>query len=393
MAIAVDLNGPARARATHSAISPQHLHSQPTHSERNGTMTASREIVFIDQNVFDLHSLLAGLRGEVEPIVLTASTRATAQIATALKGRDDIHAVHVIAHGGAGEVRFGAGVLSRETLGDHAAELAEIGRALGADGDLLLWSCNTAEGERGAAFVAELAHLIAANVAAASGRVGAEARGGRWELDEWSNAVDVRAPLTAEGMAAYRGVMTAHPDGVTFDAIVNDTGVSTTDFITKDNTLTLKGQVEYHGAGNLSFDVYLKGGEFGATLTKVGTITLNGLLGGGTQDEHAFADWSVTLGLNGSSVLDDGTYTITFVDAGKSPTNPNFVFPTSNTQFTIDTVGPSGVVSITSVADDVAPGTGNLTDGQLTNDATPTITGSAPANQLVAIYDSGTFIG
>src|SRR5262245_60747648 len=161
MAIAVDLNGPTRARATHSAISPQQLHSQTTHSERNCNMTASRENVFIDQNVFDLHSLLAGLRGDVEPIVLTASAPATAQIARALKGRDDIHAVHVIAHGGAGEVRFGAGVLSRETLDDHAAELADNGRALGADGDLLRWSCNTAEGERGAAFVAELAHLIA----------------------------------------------------------------------------------------------------------------------------------------------------------------------------------------------------------------------------------------
>src|SRR5262245_27954926 len=171
MAIAVDLNGPARARATHSAISPQHLHSQTTHSERNGNMTASREIVFIDQKIFDLHSLLAGLRPDLETIVITASARATAQIATALEGRDDSHAVHVIAHGGAGEVRFGAGVLSHETLDDHAADLAEIGRTLGADGDLLLWSCNTAEGERGAALVARLANLIAFNVGNASGCV------------------------------------------------------------------------------------------------------------------------------------------------------------------------------------------------------------------------------
>jgi hypothetical protein len=60
-------------------------------------MTTSREIVFIDQNVSDLHSLLAGLRPDVEPIVLTGSERATAQIAMALKG----HAIHIIAHGSA----------------------------------------------------------------------------------------------------------------------------------------------------------------------------------------------------------------------------------------------------------------------------------------------------
>ena len=170
-------------------------------------MTTSREIAFVDQNVSDLASLLAGLRPDVEPIVLTASECATAQIARTLERRDDLQAIHVIAHGRAGEVSFAAGALSVETLRDHASDLAEIGRALGEDGDLLLWSCNTAQGERGAEFVNELAHLIAANVAAASGRVGAQARGGRWALDA---RADVRVPLTAEGIAAYAGVMSTH---------------------------------------------------------------------------------------------------------------------------------------------------------------------------------------
>src|SRR5262245_23713506 len=372
-----------------SAASSQQ--SKPSRGSHH--MITSREIAFIDETVSHLNTLLANLRPDVEPIMLTTSTPAPAQIASALEGRDGLRAIHLIAHGMAGEVCFGAGALSLETLHDHAAELAGIGRALGVYGDLLLWSCNTAAGERGSAFVDELTHLVAANVAAASGRVGAAAQGGRWHLDVQASAVHAHAPLTTLGMASYDGVLSAHPDGVTFDAIVNDTGISTTDFITKDNTLTLQGMVEYHGSGNLSFDVYLSGGEFGATLTKVGTITLDGLPGGGTQDEHAFVPWGLTLGLNGSDVLDDGTYTVKFVDAGKSVTNPNNLYPTLNTQFTVDTVGPNGGVTITSVTDDVAPVVGGLTNGDTTNDATPTIAGTAPANQLVAIYDGGTFLG
>src|SRR5262249_45829557 len=152
--------------------------------------------------------------------------------------RADVGVVHIVAHGRPGEVSFASGSLSLATIADQAAELAAIGRALGEDGDLLLWSCNTGEGECGAALVQELAHVIAAKVAAASGRVGAAALGGRWTLDAQSAAMDVRAPLTAHGMATYPGVLTAHADGVTFTAIVNDTGISTTDFITNDNTLT-----------------------------------------------------------------------------------------------------------------------------------------------------------
>src|SRR6478609_9584951 len=75
-------------------------------------------------------------------------------------------------HGSAGEVRFGAGVLSRETLHDHAADLAEIGRALGRDGQLSLWSCETGQGKRGAAFVDALARATGADVAATVGLVG-----------------------------------------------------------------------------------------------------------------------------------------------------------------------------------------------------------------------------
>src|SRR5262245_41741594 len=225
-----------------SAASSQQ--SKPSRGSHH--MTTSREIAFIDETISHLNTLLANLRPDVEPIVLTASTPAPAQIATALEGRDGLRAVHVVAHGSAGEVHFGAGALSLETLHDHAAELAGIGRALGVDGDLLLWSCNTAAGERGSAFVSELAPLIAANVAAA-------AQGGRWQLDVQASAVHAPAPLTTLGMASYDGVLSAHPDGITFNAIVNDTGISTTDFITKDNTLTLQGMVEYHGSGNLSF--------------------------------------------------------------------------------------------------------------------------------------------
>lgn len=54
---------------------------------------------------------------------------------------------------------FGAGVLSAEKLHEHAADLNSIGRAIGKDGDLRLWSCETGQGERGSRFVSALARV------------------------------------------------------------------------------------------------------------------------------------------------------------------------------------------------------------------------------------------
>src|SRR5262245_41269686 len=168
--------------------------------------TLKRAIAFIDRNVDDLSTLLAGVSPRVEPILLSDDEPAPQQMVRAVKGRADLDAIHIIAHGRPGEVSFGAGALSLDTMDDHAAELAEVGRMLGG-GAIYLWTCETARGPRGAAFVKMLAHACGAPIAASTQRVGAAVRGGRWQLDAAPGATDASAPLTAQGVASYAGVL------------------------------------------------------------------------------------------------------------------------------------------------------------------------------------------
>src|SRR5215831_19888517 len=109
-----------------------------------GHAATLREIAFIDRNVDDLETLLAGLRPELEPILLSDDEPALRQMSRLVRDWDGLEAIHVIAHGRVGEVSFGAGALSLESLAGHAADLRAIGQALGKDGKLLLWSCQTA---------------------------------------------------------------------------------------------------------------------------------------------------------------------------------------------------------------------------------------------------------
>ena len=168
---------------------------------------AQHEIAFIDRNVDDLATLLAGLRSGVEPILLSADAPAPRQMAEVLKHRSDLAAIHLIAHGAPGQVNCGSSALALETIENDDEDLAAIGRALGDGGSLQLWACNTARGERGAAFVDALARATGAEVLAATGLVGAAALGGGWELHVRSGASKSRAPLTAHGMANYAAVM------------------------------------------------------------------------------------------------------------------------------------------------------------------------------------------
>ena len=170
-------------------------------------VTRFTQLAFVDPTVSNVEFLVRNLQPGVVAIVLTGLESAPLQMARALTGREDIEAIHIIAHGQAGEVSFGSGALSLETIDDHRDDLAAIGRALAADGEIRLWVCNAAEGEHGRVFLNGLSLATGVTVLGATGRVGAAALGGRWELDARAGGM-AQPPLTAAGIAGYAGVLT-----------------------------------------------------------------------------------------------------------------------------------------------------------------------------------------
>jgi Domain of unknown function (DUF4347) len=184
-----------------------------------------REIAFVDRNLDDLATLLAGLRPELDLILLSDDEPALCQIARPVRCWNRFDTIHVIAHGRVGEVSFGAGALSLENLAGHAADLRAIGQALGKDGKLLLWSCQTAAGARGSAFVEALESATGAKVRAAAGTIGSQSLGGGWQLDVSSGKETVAAPLTAQGIAGYAGVL-APKTKASLTAITTDSGTA-----------------------------------------------------------------------------------------------------------------------------------------------------------------------
>ena len=313
-----------------------------------------REIAFIDRNVDDLATLLAGLRPELDPILLSDDEPALCQIARLVRRCYGLDAIHVIAHGRVGEVSFGAGALSLESLAGHAADLRAIGQALGNDGKLLLWSCNTAAGARGSAFLAALESATGAEVCAATGTIGSRPLGGRWELDVSSGKETVEAPLTARGMAGYAGVL-APPKQASLTAITTDSG-TVGDFITNDNTPIFSGNER----GISTLGIWISGGIYGTGNggkgTLIGTVP--------TNSSNKSSSWSFNYA---GTALADGTYTVSLTDGSDSGASA-----LSTQLLTIDTVAP-GVPIISQVTDNVLPVAGVVANGGSTNDTTPTV--------------------
>jgi VCBS repeat-containing protein len=322
------------------------------------------EIVFIDRNVDDLDTLLAGIRPDVEAIVLSNDEPAPRQMVRAMQGREGLEAIHVIAHGRAGEVRFGAGALSLKSLVGHAAELGAIGRALANDGELLLWSCDTAADARGSAFLEALESVTGVKVRAATGVIGSQLRGGKWQLDIGSGKEAVGTPLTADGVAGYAGIL-APKKSASLTGITTDSGTAG-DFITNDNTLIFGGTE----SGVSTLGIWISGGSYGAGNGGKGTLV--GTVPGQTN-------WSFNYT---GTTLPDGTYTVTLTDGSGGSV-------LSTQTITIDTSPPTAVATVTGLSADSGSSNSDFYTNVASQTVSGTYTGTLGAGEAIQVSTNG----
>ena len=142
------------------------------------------EIAFVDTAVEDLDTLLQELDDieNLEIVFLDPTKDGLRQIADHLDGREQITAIHILSHGDDGEINLGNSVIGGDQLESQYGDvLAQIGRALSDDGDILIYGCNFGQGDAGREAAAALATATGADVAASDDLTGASKLGGDWE--------------------------------------------------------------------------------------------------------------------------------------------------------------------------------------------------------------------
>jgi VCBS repeat-containing protein len=155
---------------------------------------AAAQIAFVDAGLTDVQTLVAGLDPAVKVVLLDPARDGVAQIEQALVGRHDVAAIHLIAHGSAGELHLGSGVLDADSARTQYAEaLGRIGDALGTQGDLLIYGCDFGAGVQGQVAIETLATLTGADVAASDDLTGHVSGGGDWALERSTGTIDVAA--------------------------------------------------------------------------------------------------------------------------------------------------------------------------------------------------------
>ncbi|MEF8699739.1 MAG: VCBS domain-containing protein [Candidatus Accumulibacter sp. UW20] len=249
--------------------------------------TSALNIYFVDAGIVDLDSLIAGLPVGAEVHLLDGGSDGLSQMLAAIGGRSGLGSIQILSHGASGQLQLGSAWYDSSTLAARADDFAALGRTLGADGDILLYGCNVAAGDAGQAFIAQLASLTGADVAASEDTTGASALGGDWTLEASTGSIEaeVAAPTAWDGtlfsfggynfQTVYSGALTTSDpinafragcywDRYTLSNVANNTDVAIymgdsalDDFLQIERNGSILIQDDDSGDGERSYDAFL----------------------------------------------------------------------------------------------------------------------------------------
>ncbi|WP_339431637.1 MULTISPECIES: Ig-like domain-containing protein [unclassified Pseudomonas] len=327
----------ATAEAAKTPTADQPVASKDTHGQADATPAASpvavpgQSVVFVDSRVKDADSLLQGIAPGTQVVKLDATKDGLQQIADYLDQHQGVSSVQIIAHGNAGDLWLGNSYLSADNVAQRSAILGEIGKDMNVGGDILIYGCYTAEGDRGLSFVDSLAQLTGRDVAASNNRTGV---GGDWDLEIATGTIESANVLSTKAMSEYQwGLATwtatnnldsgvgslrtalasaQNGDIVTFNAGMT---VQLNSELLINKNITVDGDLNNDGVADVTLDGQYKTRVVevtsGSTVTLDGLVITKGLVAGNGGNGGAAAAGAMGGGIFNAGILTLNNVTVT----------------------------------------------------------------------------------
>ncbi|WP_246794390.1 DUF4347 domain-containing protein [Burkholderia perseverans] len=209
----------SRAASDPTSTAAAAQNQQPTQATQQDTQHATAndisvampatqtQVVFIDPSVANYQVLIAGLPAGTQYVVLDANTDGLAQIAQYLQAHHGVESISLISHGSDGMIQVGSTWLTNNDLSAYTTQLAQIGAAMNAGGDFLIYGCDVAQQADGQALVQKIAGITHLNVAASTDATGATALGGNWTLEYQVGNVHTALNESASAQAQFNELL------------------------------------------------------------------------------------------------------------------------------------------------------------------------------------------
>ncbi|MBE9029630.1 DUF4347 domain-containing protein [filamentous cyanobacterium LEGE 11480] len=195
-------------------------------------------VLFVDAGVGQRELLTQSAASGTAVYWLDAERDAIGQITTVLAAHRGLESVQIASHGMIGGVQLGGDWLSAANLSNYVGHLKTWGEALSETGDLLLYGCEVGQGAVGSDFVASLAAMTGADVAASNNLTGHHSLGGDWDLEVMSGAIEAVGLVADEFQNVLNPIITLPSLAVSYQEnaapVILDVGATVSDSTSAD---------------------------------------------------------------------------------------------------------------------------------------------------------------
>src|SRR4028118_1831152 len=160
----------------------------------NGISNQLREIVILDPTIPDSHHIASGIKPGKATYVFEIQPDAVEQITTILAQHTGIEALHIISHGGSGNLYLGTTELNSSNCENYSQQLQQWRNSFTANASIILYGCKVAAGDRGHQFLTQLHQLTGANIAANPATTGNSKKGGTWDIPQLTPPTPTNPP-------------------------------------------------------------------------------------------------------------------------------------------------------------------------------------------------------
>jgi filamentous hemagglutinin family protein len=175
--------------------------------------------VFIDSTVKDYQTLIDGTNGGSSITVINPDQYGIQKVTETLASVTGANSLHIVSEGDVGNFWLGKDFVSTENIANYANELQAWKTALSPAANILLYACNLANGENGAALVQAVKNYTGHEVSASTDLTGSSNLGGNWNLEYQTGKLNTGVVFSSEAQNSYNGRL------VTFTTTnINDAG-------------------------------------------------------------------------------------------------------------------------------------------------------------------------
>ncbi|MGB7325301.1 MAG: DUF4347 domain-containing protein [Rubripirellula sp.] len=169
--------------------------------------SSSQHLVIIDSGVEDVAALLEAVPADASIVMIDQAESGVDQITAAIASHQGLKSIHLLSHGSEGKLQLGNETLSSANLGQYQNQIKSWRSSIAAGGDLVIYGCDVASGSQGISFLAQLASMSGADVAASNDRTGTATSNhfADWDLEYQFGNVETSGLLISNRLDGFTG--------------------------------------------------------------------------------------------------------------------------------------------------------------------------------------------